>query len=170
MAYWDTKRAAIYRYPASNSLAYSTGLHQLQTWAFKLSRLNFGGRMTAPILAASDQSLETGRRGSRPNAHVQHQYVVIVDANRRYTDVSESFCKLLGYQRQELIGKQYDEFTVPRTTDIPVVFELFVNTGYMHGIWVLANRSGTHLLVQYEAWYRSDGLIEGQMELLGAGA
>ena len=54
--------------------------------------------------------------------------------------------------------------------EIPVVFELFVNTGYMHGIWVLAHRSGTHLLVRYEAWQRSDGLIEGRMELLGAGA
>jgi PAS domain S-box-containing protein len=124
------------------------------------------------ILAGLDQSLDniSRPRGSRPDAHVQPQYLVIVDANRRYVDVSESFCKLLGYQRQELIGKKYDEFTVPGTTDIPVVFELFVNAGYMHGIWVLAHRSGTHLLVRYEAWQRSDGLIEGRMELLGAGA
>jgi PAS domain-containing protein len=66
--------------------------------------------MTAPRRAISseqstileqDQTLGTisSRRGSRPNAHVQPQYVVIVDANRRYVDVSESFCKLLGYQR-----------------------------------------------------------------------
>jgi hypothetical protein len=74
------------------------------------------------------------------------------------------------HPREELIGKKYDHFTVPGTTDIPVVFDLFVNAGHMHGIWVLANRSGTHLLVQYEAWRRSDGLIEGRMELLGAGA
>ena len=84
--------------------------------------------------------------------------------------MSDSFCKLLGYPREELIDKIYDEFTVPGTTDIPVVFDLFVKTGYMHGIWVLANRGGTHLLVRYEAWRRSYGLIEGQMELLGAGA
>jgi PAS domain S-box-containing protein len=101
---------------------------------------------------------------------VRPQYVVIVDANRRYADVSDSFCKLLGYPRQELIGKKYDEFTVPGTTGIPVVFDLFAKTGYMHGIWVLVNRSGTHLLVRYEAWRRSDGRIESQMELLGAGA
>jgi PAS domain S-box-containing protein len=130
------------------------------------------GSEQTKILAALDQSLDniSRPRGSRPNAHLQPQYQVIVDANRRYVAVSESFCKLLGYQRQELIGKKYDEFTVPGTTDIPVVFELFVNAGYMHGIWVLAHRSGTHLLVRYEAWQRSDGLIEGRMELLGAGA
>jgi PAS domain S-box-containing protein len=130
------------------------------------------GSEPSTIPATVDQSLEviSRRQGSRPNAHVQPQYVVIVDANRRYVDMSESFCKLLGYQRQELIGKKYDDFTVPRTNDIPVVFELFMNDGYMHGIWVLAHRSGTHLIVRYEAWRRSDGLIEGQMELLGAGA
>ena len=124
------------------------------------------------ILPALEQSLATvsRQREPRPCAHVRPQYVVIVDANRRYTDVSDSFCKLLGYSREQLIGRKYDEFTLPGTTDIPVVFDLFVKTGYMHGLWVLVNRSGTHLLVRYEAWCRSDGLIEGQMELLGAGA
>jgi PAS domain S-box-containing protein len=124
------------------------------------------------VLSALEQSLATvsRQREPRPCAHVRPQYVVIVDANRRYADVSDSFCKLLGYPRQELIGKKYDEFTVPGTTGIPVVFDLFAKTGYMHGIWVLVNRSGTHLLVRYEAWRRSDGRIESQMELLGAGA
>ena len=124
------------------------------------------------ILPALEQSLETVSRPlrSRPCAHVRPQYVVIVDANRRYVDVSDSFCKLLGYPREGLTGKKCDEFTAPGTTDIDVVHELFANAGYMHGIWVFVNRSGTHLLVRYEAWYRSDGLIEGQMELLGAGA
>jgi PAS domain-containing protein len=52
---------------------------------------------------ALDQSLDniSRPRGSRPDAHVQPQYLVIVDANRRYVDVSESFCKLLGYQFAE---------------------------------------------------------------------
>jgi PAS domain S-box-containing protein len=128
------------------------------------------GSEPSTILAADHSLGVIARRGCRPCAHVRPQYAVIVDADRRYTDVSDSFCKLLGYRREELIGKKYDEFTAPGTTDIAVVYELFANAGYMHGIWVLVNRSGTHLLVRYEAWYRSDGLIEGQMELLGAGA
>jgi len=129
-----------------------------------------GSEPSATVAANHSLGVIARREGSRPCAHVRPQYAVIVDAERRYLDVSDSFCKLLGYSREELIGKKYDEFTVPGTTDIPVVFELFANTGYMHGIWVLVNRSGTHLLVRYEAWRRSDGLIEGQMELLGAGA
>ena len=76
-------------------------------------------------LPALEHTQDNRPRGSRPCAHVRPQYVVVVDANRRYADVSDSFCKLLGYPREELIGKKYDQFTVPGTTDIPVVFRPF---------------------------------------------
>jgi PAS domain S-box-containing protein len=104
------------------------------------------------------------------DAHVQPEYSVVVNSDRKYTEVSDSFCKLLGYRREELLGKRYDEFTAPGTNDIPVVLELFLKSGYMHGIWVLVHRSGTKILVRYEAWIRPDGQYQGHMELLGAGA
>jgi PAS domain S-box-containing protein len=104
------------------------------------------------------------------NAHVRPNYAVVVNTDRKYTEVSDSFCKLLGYTREELIGKKYDEITAPRTNDIPIVFELFMRSGYMHGIWIFVHRSGTRILVRYEAWLRPDSQIEGHMELLGAGA
>jgi PAS domain S-box-containing protein len=103
-------------------------------------------------------------------AHVRRDYSVVVNTDRKYTEVSDSFCKLLGYRREELLGKRYDEFTAPGTNDIPVVLELFVKSGYMHGIWVFVHRSGTKILVRYEAWIRRDGQYQGHMELLGAGA
>jgi PAS domain S-box-containing protein len=104
------------------------------------------------------------------NAHVQPDYSVVVNSDRKYTEVSDSFCELLGYRREELLGKRYDDFTAPRTNDIPVVLELFIKSGYMHGIWVFVHRSGTKILVRYEAWIRRDGQYQGHMELLGAGA
>jgi PAS domain S-box-containing protein len=104
------------------------------------------------------------------NAHVLPDYTVVVDFDRKYTDVSDGFCKLLGYSREELIGKRYDDVTAPRTNDIPIVFELFMKSGYMHGVWIFVHRAGTRILVRYEAWLRPDHLIQCQMELLGAGA
>jgi len=104
------------------------------------------------------------------SARVVPDYTVQVNVDREYTDVSDGFCKLLGYKRDELIGKRFDIVTAPRTNDIPVVFELFLRTRYMHGIWIFVNRSGTRILVRYEAWFRSDSQIECNMELLGAGA
>ena len=104
------------------------------------------------------------------NAQVLPDYTALVDTHRTFIEVSDSFCKLLGYDRNDLIGKRYDIVTAPRTNDIPVVFELFMKSGYMHGIWILVHRSGTRMLVRYEARLRIDGLIESNMELLGAGA
>jgi PAS domain S-box-containing protein len=98
------------------------------------------------------------------------EYTSLVNRNRKYVDVSDSFCKLLGYRREELIGRKCDDVTAPRTNDVQTVFELFLKSGYMHGIWILMHRRGTRILVRYEAWQRPDGLIESQMELLGAGA
>ena len=103
-------------------------------------------------------------------AQVLPEYTVLVDRNHKYVEVSDSFCKLLGYQRKELIGRKYDELTAPRTNDVQTVFDLFMKSGYMHGIWILMHRRGTRIVVRYEVWLRPDGLSESHMELLGAGA
>jgi len=77
---------------------------------------------------------------------------------------------LLGYSQEELLGKTYDEITAPRTNNIPMVLEMFLQVGYMSGIWVLSHRSGTKLFLRYESVIRKDGLFESQMELFAAGA
>ena len=100
---------------------------------------------------------------------VEPQYVTVVDRDRKYVEVSDSFCQLVGYQREELIGKRYDDLTAPNTNDIPTVFGLFEKLGYMHGMWMLVSREGTRILVRYEAWLRPDSSIEGHMEVVGAG-
>jgi PAS domain S-box-containing protein len=104
-----------------------------------------------------------------PQCEVKAEFITVVNSDREFVEVSESFCRLLGYQREELIGKPYDDVTAPNTNDIPTVFRLFSEMGYMHGLWMLASRRGTRILVRYESWIRPDSYIEGHMELLGAG-
>src|SRR5580693_5015757 len=104
-----------------------------------------------------------------PQSKVKPEFITIVNSDRKFVEVSESFCRLLGYRREELIGKPYDDVTAPNTNDIPTVFRLFSEIGYMHGLWMLASRRGTRVLVRYESWIRPDSYIEGHMELLGAG-
>jgi len=87
---------------------------------------------------------------------VKPQYVTVVDSDRRYVEVSDSFCQLVGYQREELVGMRSDDLTAPNTNDIPTVFGLFQKLGYMHGLWMLVGREGTRILVRYEAWLRPD--------------
>jgi PAS domain S-box-containing protein len=101
--------------------------------------------------------------------HVAPDYTTVVDTEHRYVQVSDSFCRLVGYRREELIGKKYDEISAPDTNDIPTIFNLFMREGYMHGLWMLVHRTGTRILVRYDAWIRSDAKIESNMELIAAG-
>jgi hypothetical protein len=52
-------------------------------------------------------------------------YTTVVDKNRTYVDVSESFCDLVGYKREELIGTRYDNLTALNTANIPATYNLF---------------------------------------------
>ena len=113
-----------------------------------------------------------GNKGSSDfHARVLADYTVQIDMNHKYLEVSDGFCKLLGYSRKELIGKRFDEVIAPQTVNLPIIFELFWQNGYMHGIWILLNRSRTtRFIVLFEAWLQTGGRIECNMELLGAGA
>ena len=102
----------------------------------------------------------------RQGGSVRPDYTTVVGSNRRFIEVSDSFCQLVGYRREELIGKRYDELTAPGTNDIATVFRLFVSLGYMHGLWMLVDRTGTTILVRYESWVRRDCYIESKMELV----
>ena len=93
-------------------------------------------------------------------------YTTVVDFDRKYVRVSDSFCQLLGYQSDELIGKRYDDLTAPRTADISTTFSLFKNLGYMCGLWMLVHRTGRRILIRYESWLRADSFIETNMEVV----
>jgi PAS domain S-box-containing protein len=98
--------------------------------------------------------------------HVAPEFTTVVDTSRRYVEVSDTFCELVGYRREDLIGKTYDEVSAPSTNDIPTVYRLFIKNGYMHGLWMLVHRRGTPIIVKYESWVRPDCQIQSNMELV----
>ena len=101
--------------------------------------------------------------GSRPSAP---RYTTVIDNDRKYVEVSDGFCELLGYNSEELIGKRYDEVTAPKTCDIPAIFSLFKRLGYMQGLWMLVHRTGQRILIRYESWLRPDSFIETNIEVV----
>ncbi len=90
----------------------------------------------------------------------------VVDKDRKYVEVSEKFCKLVGYKAEELIGTPYDHLTVPNTAEILTTYNLLMQLGYMHGLWMLAHRTGYRILIRYEAWLRSDTNIQSNIEVV----
>jgi PAS domain S-box-containing protein len=118
-------------------------------------------------------TVELVRQGVELNSSllsgVDRHYIAVINSNRKYIQVSDNFCTLLGYSRPEIIAKRVDDLTAPDTNDIQTVFGLLERLGYMHGLWMLIARKGTRIVVRYEAWLRVDSLIEGHMEVVGAG-
>ena len=104
--------------------------------------------------------------GSSRGDHVEPIYTTVVDSDRKYVDVSESFCELVGYKKEELIGRRYDDLTALDTTDIQTTYALFDNLGYMHGLWMLVHRTGYRILIKYEAWLRADANIQSNIEVV----
>jgi CspA family cold shock protein len=98
--------------------------------------------------------------------HVAPTYTAVVDRDRKYLDVSESFCELVGYASKDLIGTLYDALTAPNTVHIPTSYDVFSRVGYMHGLWTLVHRTGYRILIRYEAWLRADMNIQANMELV----
>jgi PAS domain S-box-containing protein len=119
-----------------------------------------------PVSSAS----QVAKERSASEAIVADGYRTVIDMDRRYVYVSDDFCKLVGYTREELIGKRYDDLTAPETNDLRTVFNLFCQLEYMHGLWMLVARGGARILVRYESWLRPDLLIEGHMQLVAAGS
>jgi PAS domain S-box-containing protein len=123
--------------------------------------------VTVPEWAKNVVELLREEAQSGQTRQVKPVYVTVVNSDRRYVQVSESFCQLVGYTREELIGRRYDDLTAQNTTDIATVYFLFARLGYMHGLWTLIDRNGARILVRYESWTRSDSYIESNMELVG---
>jgi len=101
-------------------------------------------------------------------AEVRPEYTALINLDRKYIDVSDTFCHLLGRSRQELIGHQFDEVTAPNSVDIQAIYDAFLYAGYSHGLWLLLHRTGTRILVRYDAVLSEDKII-ARMELAGDG-
>ena len=65
-----------------------------------------------------------------PQRKVEPDYKAVVNNDRRYVEVSDGFCKLVGYTRDELLGMRYDDLTAPNTNDIPIVLGQLLRLGY----------------------------------------
>jgi PAS domain S-box-containing protein len=94
---------------------------------------------------------------------------ILIGKDNSYVEVSDGFCRLLGYTREELLCMKLDDLAAPGTADLTTAFNLSKGTGSARGLWLLVSREGTRILVRYESRFRIDLLMQTQLELMGAG-
>lgn len=77
-------------------------------------------------MANTKIAAELQREHNMHHAEVRPQYTALIDLDRKYIDVSDTFCRLLGRTRNELIGHAFDEVTAPNSVDIQAVYDAFL--------------------------------------------
>ena len=93
-------------------------------------------------------------------------YVAFANADRQYVEVTEGFCKLLGYTRQELQKMRIDD--VSAQEDVSHAWQQFVKNGFLEGTHALRDRSGKTIPIRYKAKVFPDGCMVSRMEPLAA--
>jgi PAS domain S-box-containing protein len=103
---------------------------------------------------------------TKPAHHEQHglqsPYLVFADGNRRLIEVTEEVCGLLGYKREELLGKTVEEITAPDTAPVAELYDQFVQEGFQEGSYVLRHRSGRSIPMRYRAHVFPDGCMAAE--------
>lgn len=90
---------------------------------------------------------------------VSGKYVLYVDAERRYNCVSDGVCRLLGYDRADLLGMTIDQITYPETANVPRQFEAFRKFGHQQGKFILRHQDGSPVPISFKARVLADGCM-----------
>lgn len=97
---------------------------------------------------------------SHSHAELEGRYVAFVDEQRRYLDMTDGVCELLGYSRSELLTMRIDDVTAPtiRSSASPL-FEQYLNDGLQRGSYILRHRNGKEIPITYIARAFPDGCL-----------
>ncbi len=89
---------------------------------------------------------------------VSSKYFLYVDRRRQYTNVSDGVCELLGFRREEIIGRTIDWLTYDDVT-VPALFDEFLKASQMTGTYALRSKKGLPVVVEFTATVLADGCL-----------
>ena len=123
------------------------------------------------VLQREIQADGAGSPASHIHPEIGGDYVVFVNPNRQYVEVSDSVCSLLGYTRSELLTKTIDDVTAPELRgSVSETFQQYVNSGGQSGKHLLLARDGRRVPIKYESRVFPDGCLVAWWEPLKSAA
>jgi PAS domain S-box-containing protein len=110
------------------------------------------------VLLKTTASLLQVRSHSHPE--LDGRFIAFADEQRRFVDVTDGICELLGYSRSELLRMTIDDVTAPvmRSETAPL-FQQYLADGRLHGKYVLLHRDGKEIPITYTATIFADGCM-----------
>jgi PAS domain S-box-containing protein len=100
---------------------------------------------------------EIGLALHRTSRAFTSEYIAVVDNQRRYVDVTDGVCKLVGYEKEELLRMTIDALAHPSVANTPELFQQYVRDGFQEGNFILKHKSGAPVPIRYRAKILKDG-------------
>ena len=100
------------------------------------------------------QSMQIPERERRLRAVFERSRnaMLIADDDRRYRDVNDAACRLLGARRAWIVGRRIDDFTVPESRPlVDAMWRSFIEEGTQAGEFELLLPNGERRTVEYSA-------------------
>jgi PAS domain S-box-containing protein len=114
--------------------------------------------------------VSAGSRIAHSHSEVAGTYMVFVDTNRRYVEVTDGVCQLLGYSRRELLSMTIDEVAAPELrSEVPETFRQFVAEGGLQGEYWLLTKDRRRIKIHYQSKVYPDGCMVARWEPLDLG-
>jgi len=113
---------------------------------------------TAASLNRSYEALEASRAHTSALVDQAPDGVFITDLDGRYTDVNGAACRMLGYDRAEILGKTIVDLIPAADVDrLSQTRNLLLEGGTEKGEWTLRRKDGSYLPVEVSAKIMPDG-------------
>jgi PAS domain-containing protein len=80
------------------------------------------------------------------------EFVVFTDPSRRYVDCTDGVCRLLGYQRSEMLACTIENVSFD-DGEVSKLFAEYLRRGKMDGEFVLRHKEGNPIPIRYRAPY-----------------
>jgi PAS domain S-box-containing protein len=84
------------------------------------------------------------------------EFVVFTDPSRRYVDCTDGVCRLLGYQRSEMLARSIENVSF-HDGEVSKLFAEYLRRGRMDGEFVLRHKDGNPIPIRYRAFVFDDG-------------
>jgi len=102
---------------------------------------------------------------SHSHRHFDGKYVAFVDQDRKYLDVTDGVCELLGYSRSDLLRMRIDDVAAPtEATNVKPLFERYVADKAQEGVFRLQDSQGKIISIRYHSRVFPDGCMVARWE------
>jgi PAS domain S-box-containing protein len=124
--------------------------------------------LTAAPLNRAQIALEASRARTRDLVELAPDGIFVADLGGRYTDVNGAGCRMLGYTREEIIGKTIVDLIPPEEVErLQQVKGALLEGGIHVAEWHLRRKDGSYLPVEVSATIFADGRWQGFVRDIG---